>query len=98
MAFQYLKGAPKQEGYQLLTQVDIDKTRGNGLKLKEGRIILDIIMKLFHSEGDELLDRVAQRICGCPIPESVQGQVGWDPEQYDLVGGHPAHNKGFRKK
>ena len=31
-AFQYLKGACKQEGEQLFTRVDSDRTRGNGLK------------------------------------------------------------------
>jgi len=36
----------------------------------------------------------AQRSCGCPIPGSVQGQVGWDFEQPDLVGGGPTHSRG----
>ena len=33
-AFQYLKGAYKQEGEQLFTRVDRNRTRGNGLKLR----------------------------------------------------------------
>ena len=33
VAFQYLKGAYKQEWEQLFTRVDSDRTRGNGLKL-----------------------------------------------------------------
>ena len=37
-AFQYLKGAYKQEGSQLFEKVDTSRTRGNGLKLKEGRL------------------------------------------------------------
>ena len=45
-AFQYPKGAYKQEGSQLLTRVDNDRTRGNGFKL-EGRFSLDIRGKLF---------------------------------------------------
>ena len=36
-AFQYLKGAYKQEGSQLFLRVDNSRTRGNGFKLKEGR-------------------------------------------------------------
>ena len=36
-AFQYLKGAYKQEGSQLFTRVDNSRTRRNGFKLKEGR-------------------------------------------------------------
>ena len=35
-AFQYLKGAYKQEGSQLFERGDNSRTRGNGFKLKEG--------------------------------------------------------------
>ena len=41
-AFQYLKGAYKQEGNQLFERVNNGRTRGNGLKLKEGRFRLDV--------------------------------------------------------
>ena len=34
LAFQYLKGAYKQEGERLFTSVDSDGTRGNGFKLR----------------------------------------------------------------
>ena len=34
VAFQYLKGAYKQEGEWLFTRVDSDRTRGNGFKLR----------------------------------------------------------------
>jgi len=34
VAFQYLKGAYKQEGEQLFMRVDSDRTRGNGFKLR----------------------------------------------------------------
>ena len=46
-AFQYLKGAYKQEGSQLFERVDNSRTRGNGFKLKEGRFRLDIRGKFF---------------------------------------------------
>ena len=45
--FQYLKGAYKQEGSQLFTRGDNSRTRGNGLKLKEGRLRLDVRGKCF---------------------------------------------------
>ena len=46
-AFQYLKGAYKQEGSQIFERVDNSRTRGNGLKLKEGRLRLDVRGKFF---------------------------------------------------
>jgi len=45
--FQYLKGAYSQEGDQFFMQVDSNRTRGNGFKLKEGRFRLDIRKKFF---------------------------------------------------
>jgi len=39
----------------------------------------------------EALAQVAQRSCGCPLPGSVQGQVGWGFQQPGLVEGVPAH-------
>ena len=46
-AFQYLKGAYKQEGSKLFERVDTSRTRGNGFKLKEGRFRLDVRGKFF---------------------------------------------------
>lgn len=42
VAFEYLKGAYKQEGEWLFMRVDNDRTRGNGLKLRLGRYRLDL--------------------------------------------------------
>jgi len=47
VAFQYLKGAYKQEGERLFMRVDSDRTRRNGLKLGQGRLRLDIRRKFF---------------------------------------------------
>jgi len=45
-------------------------------------------------EGDEALAQVAQRSCGCPLPGSVQGRVGWNSEHPGLVEDVPAHSRG----
>jgi len=50
--------------------------------------------EILHSEGGEALVQVAQRSCGCPLPGSVRGQVGWSSEQPGLVEGVPGHDKG----
>ena len=44
-AFQYSKGAYKQEEEQLFAWVDSDRTRGNGFKLRLGRFRLGIKRK-----------------------------------------------------
>ena len=46
-AFQDLKGAYKQEGSKLFERVDNSRTRGSGLKLKEGRLRLGVRGKFF---------------------------------------------------
>ena len=40
------------------------------------------------------MEQVAQRGCGFPIPEGVQGQDRWGPEQPDLVVVNPAQGSG----
>ena len=51
---------------------------------------------MFCSECGEALAQAAQRSCGCPTPGGIQGWVGWDPGQPDIVGGNPAHSKGLK--
>jgi len=52
----------------------------------------------FHDEGSEALEQVVRRCCGCPLPSSVQGQVGRGFEQPGLVEGVPAHGRGARTR
>ena len=47
VAFQNLKGAYKEEGEWLFLRVGSGRTRGNSLKLRQGRLRLDIKRKIF---------------------------------------------------
>jgi len=47
-----------------------------------------------NGEGGATLEQIAQRSCGCPLPGSVQGQVGRSSEQPGLVADVPAHGRG----
>ena len=84
-AFQHLKGAYKQEGSQLLERVENCRTRGNGLKLREGRFRVDVRGKFFTESG-QVLEQLPREIVDAPsIPGGVQGQIGWEPGQPGLV-------------
>ena len=98
MAFQYLKGAYKQEGEWLFKRADNDRTRGNGFKLRQGRSRLDVRRKFFTQEGGDALEQVAQGGCGCPIPGGIQGQAGCGSGQPGLMVGDPAHSRGVETR
>jgi len=51
-----------------------------------------------HHEVGEAQEQVAQRSCGCPLPGSVQGQVGWSSVQPGLVEDVPAHGRGVETR
>ena len=54
--------------------------------------------EIHHCEGCEALAHVAQRSCGCPLPGSVQGQVGQGSEHPGLMQGGPAHGRGVGRR
>jgi len=53
-----------------------------------------IFKDILYYEGGEALEQVAWRNCGCPLPGSVQGQVGRGLEETGLVEGVPARGRG----
>lgn len=71
---------------------------GNGFKLRDNRIRLGMREIFFYREGDEMLEQVYQRRCGCPIIHSFQKYVGWGFEQCDLVEDICARSRGSNTK
>ena len=52
---------------------------------KEGKIQVGYQGKVLYYESGKVLEQTVQRGCGCPIPEDVQGQVGWGLGQPGLL-------------
>ena len=74
-AFQYLKGAYKQEGSQLFERVDNSRTRGKGLKLKEGRFRLDVRGKFFTMRVVWCWNRLPREAVDVPSLEMVKTRL-----------------------
>jgi len=95
VVFQYLEGACKKNRDKHFSRACCDRTRGNSLKLKEGRFRLAIRKIFCYSAGDETLEQVAQRDGSCPVPGNCQGQVGWGSEKRHIAKDVPGHCKGL---
>ena len=65
-AFQYLKWDYKQEGNQHFTQVDSDRTRGNGFKLKEEKFRLNARGKFFTERVVRCWKRLPREVVDAP--------------------------------
>ena len=74
-AFQYLKGAYKQEGERLFTRVDSDKTRGNGFQLGQGRLRLDIRKKIFTQRVVTYWNRLPKKVVVAPSLEAFKARL-----------------------
>ncbi|KFU99787.1 hypothetical protein N339_09800, partial [Pterocles gutturalis] len=74
-AFQYSKGACKQEREQLFTGADSDRTRGNGFKLREGRFRLDFRQKFFTVRVARQWPRLPREAVDAPSLEGFKARL-----------------------
>ena len=75
VAFQYLKGAYKQEGEQLFTTVDSDRTRENGFKLRQGRFRLGIRRKFFTQRVVKHWNRLPKGVVNAPSLDAFKARL-----------------------
>ena len=94
VAFQYLKGAYKQEGEQLFMRVGSDTKRGNGFKLGQGRFRWDIRKKFFTQRVVTHWNRLPKEAVDAPSLEAFKarldvalGSLGWWLVTLHIAGG-----------
>ena len=75
MALQYRKGDYKQKGIQLFTWSDCDSTKGNGLKLEEGKFRLEIRKKFFTQRVVRHCNRLPRETVDAPSLEVFQTRL-----------------------
>ena len=74
-AFQYLKGAYKQEKDLLFTSVDSDRTGGNSFKLRWGRFRLDTRRKFFTRRVVTHWNRLPKEVVDAPSLEAFKARL-----------------------
>ena len=73
-SFQYLKGVYKQEG-EWFMRVDSDRTRGNGLKLRQGKFRLDIRRKFFTQGVVMHWNRLPKEVVDTPFLDAFKARL-----------------------
>ena len=75
VAFQYLKGAYKQQGGQLFTREDSDRTRGNGFKLGQRRFRLHTGRKFFTQRVEMHWNRLSEEAVDAPSLKAFKARL-----------------------
>jgi len=74
-AFQYLKRAYRKDGDRLFSRAFCDRTRGNGFKLKKGRLRLDIRNKFFTMRVVKHWNRLPREVVDASSMETFKARL-----------------------
>jgi len=75
VAFQYSKGAYRKDGDKLCSKACCDRTRSNGVKLREGRFRLDIRKKFFTMSVVKHWHRLPREVVDAPSLETSMARL-----------------------